>query len=140
MGGGDEREEQKADLPDAVRQRVVGAAAALVGSLPPAEVPATLRRIAQFAPARRARVGAAAIMEALESDVVLRQRTGEAISATSPELAAGVRAGDVPPDADPVEVAAFAYLLRPDGWPTLVVRLQITSRRGRPRRRRCGAR
>ena len=31
-----------------------------------------------------------------------------------------MRAGDVPPDADPVEVAALAYLLRPDGWLTYV--------------------
>ena len=118
--GGDEGPALDRELPDAVRQRVVAAASALLGSLPPSEIPPQLRRIALFAPTRRARSGAAMIMEALETDVLLRHRTGEAMAGTLPELAAGVRVGDPGPDADPVEVAALAYLLRPDGWPAVV--------------------
>ena len=109
-------ERDGAALPAAVRQYVVSAASALLGSLKPAEIPLPLRKIAQFAPARRARAGGVTIMDTLETDVVLRHRTGEAAAAALPVLAAGVRAGDVPPDADPVEVAALAYLLRPEGW------------------------
>ena len=119
------------ELPDAVRQRVVSAASTLLGTLTPAEIPLPLRRIAQFAPARRARAGAAMIMDSLETDVVLRHRTGEAVAAALPTLAAGVRAGDIPPDADPVEVAALAYLLRPDGWGAVVGRAaERIARRG----------
>ena len=107
-------------LPDAVRQRVVAAASTLLGSLAVGDVPPNLRRVAQFAPARRARVGATMIFDALETDVVLRHRTGEAAAKASPALAARVRAGDVPPDADPVEAAALAYLLRSEGWTDVV--------------------
>ncbi|MEJ7725826.1 MAG: RNA-binding protein, partial [Actinomycetes bacterium] len=118
--GGDEGPALDRELPDAVRQRVVAAASALLGSLPPSEIPPQLRRIALFAPTRRARSGATMIMDALETDVLLRHRTGEAMSGTLPELAAGVRVGNPGPDADPVDVAALAYLLRPDGWPAVV--------------------
>jgi len=120
--GGDGGAGLEGELPDAVRQRVVGAASTILGSLVPADIPLSLRRVAKFAPARRARAGAMMIMDALETDVLLRHRAGEAVAATLPILAAGVRAGDVPPDADPVEVAALAYLLRPAGWPALVGR------------------
>jgi predicted RNA-binding protein with PIN domain len=37
-----------------------------------------------------------------------------------PELAAALDSGDVPPAADPVDLATAAYLLRPEGWPGLV--------------------
>lgn len=110
------------ELPDAVRQRVVAAASTLLGSLAPADIPPSLRRIAQFVPTRRAKAGAVMIMDALESEVVLRHRVAESVAAASPALVAGVRAGDVPPEADPVEVAALAYLVRPDGWLTYVER------------------
>lgn len=124
MGGGERgggEEPTPGDgLPDAVRQWVVAAASALLGSLSSAEIPPPLRRIAQFAPARRARVGATMIMDALETDALLRLRTGEAAAGALPALAAAVRARDVPLDADPVEVASLAYLLRPDGWSSVV--------------------
>ena len=38
------------------------------------------------------------------------------------ELAAALEAGTAPAAADPVELAAVAYLLRPDGWEEVVAR------------------
>ncbi len=108
------------ELPDAVRLRLASAAAALLGTLPSSEIPSSLRRIAKFAPARRAKVGAAMIMDALETDPVLRHRVAEAAAAASPDVAGQVRRGEIDADADPVDVGALAYLLRADGWVAVV--------------------
>ncbi len=52
----------------------------------------------------------------LESDDAFRGRVADAVREAEPELAAALAAGAVPPAADPVNVAALAYLLRPPGW------------------------
>lgn len=87
-------------LPEQVRERVVTYAASVlpdVLTLPPA-----LRRVAMFAPARRARLGAVAIMAAL-ADEELRARIGLQLRSRPA------------PDA-PAEAAAYAWLARDDGW------------------------
>ncbi len=103
-------------LPPAVRLRVVALAADALGKLPPEQVPAALRAVARFTPARRARVGAAALAVALESDAAFRQRVAAAARAAAPDVTAALDRGTPPAAADPVEVAALAYLVRPDGW------------------------
>lgn len=109
-----------AALPAAVRQRVLGLAAEALGAMPASDVPPALRRVARFAPRQRARLGAAAIAGALETDVVLRQRVAQHTAGTHGELVAALGAGAPLPAAEPADVAALAYLLRPDGWPDLV--------------------
>ncbi|RBI96182.1 hypothetical protein DRA43_30400, partial [Micromonospora provocatoris] len=47
-------------LPEPVRQRIVTLTAAVLPGLPADEVPVPLRRVAKFAPNRRARLGAPA--------------------------------------------------------------------------------
>jgi predicted RNA-binding protein with PIN domain len=103
-------------LPEAVRQRVVEAAAELIGSLARDEIPSPLRRVARFEPRRRARLAATPIAAQLESDADFRTRVAEAVLGGSPELARTFESDSVPAAADPVQVAALAYLLRPDGW------------------------
>lgn len=103
-------------LPDPVRQRVVALASTALGGLPDDQLPAPLRRIAKFAPNRRARLGARPIATQLSTDAVFRQRVATAVAEADGELAEAVRAGDRPAAADPVELAALAYLLRPAGW------------------------
>jgi predicted RNA-binding protein with PIN domain len=49
-----------------------------------------------------------------------RQAAATVATLAHPELAAAVEAGTPPAAADPAEVAALAYLARPDGWPLLV--------------------
>jgi predicted RNA-binding protein with PIN domain len=103
-------------LPEAVRQHIVEAAAELIGSLPPDEVPAPLRRIAKFEPRKRARRAATPIAAQLEHDEGFRARVVESVRDAHPALIAAVEAGNPPAAADPVQIAALAYLVRPVGW------------------------
>ena len=107
-------------LPEPVRQRVTALTAAALPGMPGEEVPVPLRRVARFAPNRRARLGAAAIAAQLASDPLFRQRIGARVVTDAGDLGAAVSSGMAPAAADPVEVAAIAYLARPDGWRDLV--------------------
>ena len=90
-----------AALPDRLRLRVVALVAAVLPSVTP--VPPSLRKVAGFAPAKRARVGAAAIWSALEDDDFRRH--------------ASIQVAVVPAlDDDPVDAASRAWLIRDDGW------------------------
>jgi predicted RNA-binding protein with PIN domain len=92
-------------LPDQVRLRVIGLAAEVLGSLPPEQIPAPLRRVARFAPTRRAKLGGPEIGSVLSSSAAFRHQVAEhALTAEGPE----------PQDA--VARAVRAYLLRPTGW------------------------
>lgn len=94
-----------AGLPEPVRARVVAQAAEVLPDVP--SLPAAVRRVASFAPARRARLGASAITEALADDE-LRERVGIQVAAR-PE-----------PDDGDAAVAARIWLVRPDGWEELL--------------------
>ncbi|HEX5089722.1 MAG TPA: NYN domain-containing protein [Nocardioides sp.] len=94
------------DLPEAVRARLVSLVAASLGDVTP--LPAALKQVAGFAPARRARLGATAIMTELERDEELRGRVG---------VQARTRA-----NGDALDVAALAWLERPEGWEDAVRR------------------
>ncbi|WP_405618947.1 NYN domain-containing protein [Streptomyces sp. NBC_01511] len=107
-------------LPEGVRRRVVALVSDAFGGLTVTELPAQLRQYARFTPSRRARFAGNAMAAALESDPVFRQRIGERFAQADPELAAAVESGAPPPAADPVDVAAAAYVLRPVGWVKLV--------------------
>lgn len=107
-------------LPEPVRQRIVALTAVALPGLPNEEVPVPLRRVAKFAPNRRARLGAPMIATQLASDPLFRQRITQRVLADAGELGAAVVAGTAPAAADPVEVAALAYLVRPRGWRDLV--------------------
>jgi predicted RNA-binding protein with PIN domain len=115
-------------LPEAVRQRVVALAAAAITGMPADDVPAPLRRVAQFAPNRRARLGASLIAIQLATDPAFRQRAAGRVVDNTGELGAAVRDGRPPAAADPVEVAALAYLTRPDGWLDLLAATADTMR------------
>lgn len=107
-------------LPEPIRQRVVSLAAAVLTALPNDEMPVALRKVAKFAPNRRARLGGAAIAAQLTADPVFRQRIGAKVLPDAGELGAAVQSGLAPAAADPIEVAALAYLARPEGWRDLL--------------------
>lgn len=109
-------EEQPEPLPAPVRQRVVALAADVLGRLPPEQVPPTLHRIARFAPAKRARAGAVPIGAALETDQAFRERVAHAVREGLPAVAEALDRGIALPALAVEDVAAAAYLLRPDGW------------------------
>lgn len=107
-------------LPDGVRRRVVQIAADAFGSLTVSELPAQLRQYARFTPSRRAKFAGNAMAAALETESQFRHRVGEKFREAQPELAAALETGAPPPAADPLDVAAAAYVLRPSGWVKLV--------------------
>ena len=107
-------------LPEAVRLRVVAVTADRLGELPVEQTPPSLRRIARFAPAKRARLGAVAIASALESDPDFRERVADSLRAALPELTAALESGSPLPALPIEEAAAAAYLLDSPGWRGLV--------------------
>ncbi|MEU8606992.1 hypothetical protein AB0C29_03200, partial [Actinoplanes sp. NPDC048791] len=120
LGPSDEDHGPEPTLPEAVRQRITILAAAALTGLPADETPVPLRRVAKFAPNRRARLGGPAIAAQLASDPLFRQRISGRIVTDAGDLGAAVAGGMAPAAADPVEVAALAYLARPDGWRGLI--------------------
>ncbi|MEV7792536.1 NYN domain-containing protein [Streptomyces sp. NPDC087512] len=107
-------------LPDGVRRRVVQIVSDGFGGLTLGELPAQLRQYARFAPNRRTKFAGTAMAAAVESDALFRQRIGEKFKEAQPELAGALESGTPPPAADPLDVAAAAYVLRPHGWVKLV--------------------
>ncbi|MFD5950780.1 NYN domain-containing protein [Streptomyces collinus] len=103
-------------LPDGVRRRVVQIVSDGFGALTVGELPAQLRQYARFAPNRRAKFAGNAMAAALETDPLFRQRIGEKLREAQPELTGALDSGSPPPAADPLDVAAAAYVLRPPGW------------------------
>jgi len=107
-------------LPEPVRQRVTTLVAAALPGMPFDEMPIPLRRVARFAPNRRARLGGSAIATQLATDPLFRQRIGKRVVTDSGDLGEAVAGGMAPAAADPIEVAALAYLARPEGWRELI--------------------
>jgi predicted RNA-binding protein with PIN domain len=91
-------------------------AADALGKMPAEHLPAGLRRVAGFAPARRVRLAANPLASALENDALFRERVATQVRLDHAELAGALESGTPPMAADPVELAALAYLLRPEGW------------------------
>ena len=100
-----------AELPDAVRQRVLEWAAEALGAAAPIDVPASLTRVARFAPTKRARLAGAALGQAVQNDVAFRALVAE--RAKKDELDLATAAPTTVPEM--VTAAAQAYLLRLPG-------------------------
>ncbi|MDG4859963.1 hypothetical protein P8605_17690, partial [Streptomyces sp. T-3] len=107
-------------LPEGVRRRVVQIVSDGFGGLTVSELPVQLRQYARFTPTRRLKFAGNAMAAALETDPLFRQRIGERLRAAQPELTGALDSAAPPPAADPLDVAAAAYVLRPAGWVKLV--------------------
>ncbi len=107
-------------LPDRVRARVVALASDALGRMATDLVPVSLVRVASFAPARRARLAASQIASVLAADDDFREHVATDVRAQLPDLTRALDARAAPSAADPVDVAAVAYLVRPAGWSALV--------------------
>ena len=118
--GGTSSEQLDRPLPEGVRRRVVGIAADALGAIAPGDLPASLRPYAKFTPARRAKYAATALAAALDTEPAFRVRIAERLRLGQPDLVKALEGGTVPAAADPMDVAAAAYLLRQPGWSRLV--------------------
>ncbi|MEV6673226.1 NYN domain-containing protein [Streptomyces sp. NPDC051162] len=107
-------------LPEGVRRRVVNLVAEAFGGLTVTELPPALRQYARFTPSRRAKFAGNAMAAAVENDAAFRQRISARLRETGSELAEALDAGAPPAAADPEDVAAMAFVLRPTGWVKLV--------------------
>jgi len=116
-------------LPQPVRQRVVSLASDLLGGLEPEQIPVSLRQVARFTAAKRARLGGSAIAAVVEVDPGFRRRVLDAARTAHPGLVEALTAGPPPPAADPVDVAVVAYLLHADGWDEVVATAAAEIRR-----------
>lgn len=102
-----------AQLPESVRAAAIAIAAEVIGAVPPASLPRTVRPLARFAANKRARGGAAPLSRALEADAAFRAVIAEGLSAAAGRvLGAGLSPAARAEDADPAFRAARAYLLR----------------------------
>ncbi|GLZ80047.1 RNA-binding protein [Actinorhabdospora filicis] len=104
------------ELPEAVRLRVIQLAAHSMPTLRRDELPRPLWPVAKWEPRRRARLGGSKIAAQLAVDPDFRAAIATRATDEAGELGAAVSAGAPPAAADPVEVAALAYLTRPEGW------------------------
>ncbi|GAA1669354.1 NYN domain-containing protein [Glycomyces endophyticus] len=108
-------------LTDPVRRRAVEIAAVAMPGLAPGRVPARLRRFLKFNPAKRAKLAKGELAAALDRDDAFRAGLAEVLVSTDSALIGAIAAGEaVSPMADPVEVAALTYLLRPESWRELI--------------------
>ncbi|GAA2133067.1 NYN domain-containing protein [Glycomyces algeriensis] len=108
-------------LTEPVRRRAVEIAAVAMPGLGQGKVPARLRRFLKFSPVKRAKLAKPELVVALAADAAFREGLAEVLTATdSPLIAAIATGGEVSPMADPAEVAALAYLIRPEGWRDLI--------------------
>ncbi len=103
-------------LSEPARQRLVTIAADVLGRLGTDDVPPTLRPVARFTPAKRARLGATRLAAALDLDDDFRAKVAEIVLDAAGPLAQAVQDGAPGLASDPVDTAVVAYLLRPDGW------------------------
>lgn len=115
-------------LHEAVRQRVVSLAAETAGMLPSMQLPATLRPFARFTPTKRAKLAGTPLAAAVETDAVFRGRIADRVREAFPDVVQALDAGVLPAAADPRDVAALAYLVRPAGWPELVEEAERAAR------------
>jgi predicted RNA-binding protein with PIN domain len=100
------------DLPEEVRRRVHALVAEVLPDV--AKLPAPLRKVAEFTPARRARLGAGPMTAALDSDEEFRDRVAVQVVDGLSEPVGQVM--ETAPGDSPVTTAAVAWLVRPDGW------------------------
>ncbi|MEX2981924.1 NYN domain-containing protein [Streptomyces sp. C36] len=121
-GGADDGVSEVLDrpLPEGIRRRVVNLVAEAFGGLTVTELPAQLRQYARFTPTRRAKFAGNAMAAAVETDTAFRQRISARLRESDSELVRALDAGAPPAAADPEDVAAMAFVLRPAGWVKLV--------------------
>jgi predicted RNA-binding protein with PIN domain len=110
---------------------VTALAADAVGRMPVAQLPASLRRSATFAPARRAKLVGRQIVDAVASDDEFREHLATQVRAIVPSTEALAETARDASGPELTQAAAVAYLVRPPGWAELVSAAADAERRER---------
>jgi predicted RNA-binding protein with PIN domain len=111
-----DRPDLPGELPPIVRTRVIALADETLAAMAEADVPASLRAIRRFTPAKRTRLGAPTIGAALESDPAFRAAVQARVREGLPDLASAVESGTEVPAVPAADVVAVAYLLDAPDW------------------------
>ncbi len=104
------------ELPPAVRGRVIALADETLAAMPENEVPASLKAVRRFTPAKRARLGAASLGAALTSEPGFRAAVVARIRAALPAVVSALESGSEAPAVPALDLAAIAYLLETPDW------------------------
>lgn len=99
---------------------MIALAADALAAMDEDDVPASLRAVRRFTPAKRTRLGAPTIGAALESDPAFRGVVQARVREGLPDLAAALDAGGEVPAVPAADVAAVAYVLAVADWPSRV--------------------
>jgi predicted RNA-binding protein with PIN domain len=116
----DDRVERSDELPAGVRAKMVTLASQAIAMMPTPQVPATLRKSVDFAPAKRAKLVGAQIAAAVDADEEFREHLATQVRALVPDVVAGLESGGSEGDASPVEAAAVAFIIRSEGWADVI--------------------
>lgn len=117
-------------LPPSVRTRVIALADETLAAMQEDDVPASLRAIRRFTPAKRTRLGAPTIGAALENDPAFRAAVQARVRDGLPDLASAVDAGSEVPAVPAADVAAVAYVLDAPDWRARVEALRLPATAG----------
>jgi predicted RNA-binding protein with PIN domain len=112
----DDPVERLTGLPATVRSRLIALASQAIAKMPATQVPASLRRSVDFAPAKRAKLVGRQIAAAVDADDEFRENLATQVRALVPDVVAALEAEPTDGTATSVEAAAVAFILRPPGW------------------------
>jgi predicted RNA-binding protein with PIN domain len=112
----DDPVERLAGLPVTVRSRLIALASQAIAKMPATQVPASLRRSVDFAPAKRAKLVGRQIAAAVDADDEFRENLATQVRALVPDVVAALEAEPTDGTATSVEAAAVAFIVRPPGW------------------------
>lgn len=115
----DEGEELEGPLPREVRRRVLDLVSGVLDAVPERELPPNLVKVSKFTPRKRATLGGEQIAAALEVEG-FRDEVLTHLDPGATQTVEAIVAGHPPAAADPVQVAALAFLSRRRGWTSLV--------------------
>lgn len=133
MSGGDEEAAAAGEgLPPRLRQRVTAVASQGLSQMAAAHIPVVLRKSANFAPTKRAKLVGPQIAALVDADEEFRSHLATQVRALHPGVVQDLEGGGTWADDEEgrITAAAVAYLVRPEGWSEVVTATaQAESRR-----------
>jgi predicted RNA-binding protein with PIN domain len=112
--------EALAELPAAVRSRLISLASQALAKMPAAQVPASLRKSVDFAPAKRAKLVGSQIAAAVAADEEFREHLATQVRALVPDVVEEVEGNAAELAEVSAQAAAVAFIVRPRDWADVI--------------------